>query len=549
MSFPRRALLIAAPAIIMSRKARAFLPHGGSGVLPAGDALATLLATLAVGQWKRISGALGAITNSALAITRANFDVYGTGPGPGTLSFGNSLGSFNAANMTTFSKGAIDTVRSVILLQGGGHQAYEDGSFYRFDVLLNCADVNNNVTPRGWTVAAKSALLTPVTDPKPASCHDLVTPGFRLMTGNGTNGTNQIAVTFTAGNTPVAGDTIGIAGQAPGTIPAGARVGSYTVSTSTSGTITMADRIVGEGGGPCNLTGTLTSASLQLYPSGNFWYGASSTGQSLPCSCHTYHNFCWIPGTTKCATGGNFGRIDGGAQPTSYVYDDSQADGSNVVHESQNFGGKGYADDRQLCGLPVINGTPVESNTLYRWDDKDGNLVRFGAPFPGGVPVTLASGLTITPSEFMEGVIMPDPVNAGKYAYFGHRLNQTTVNGFGMILNMWPSSGATYSNQGGTYTSNPSTFGWQVISTGLGDPWCYNSRTNCPVIYSQASSNGQMQQVAIDSSLNGVITNVFASTPTGDVPTANGACRIAYDDVHKCYIVNKDGDVYVVKDA
>ena len=522
----RRKLLISAPAILLSSRAEAF-PLRGAGGTVGGDALATLLAGMSVGQWKRISGPVGNIVNFGLPFTRANFDAYGTGAF-GTFSSGNSIGTRNAANMTSFSKGAINVSRQCIVLGGGGHVACEDGSFYRFDILGNCADVNNNVTPRGWTVAAKTGLLTPITDPQPASSHDFGTPTYVTATGNGSSGSANITLSGTSGSVGV-GNMVSIAGQTPSTIPAGSNIGSIAGSV-----VTLAS--------PNTLQGTLTKASLRFYASGNYWSGASTTGQSMPTASHTYASFVWVPGTSKLATGGNFGHFDGFAQPGAYVYDDSQPDGSNVVYGGSQ--GKGYADDRALAPCP---GDPNPS--LYRWDSNSANLVRFDGPWPGGSNTTLKTGLTLSPAEFFEGVIIPDPVKAGKWAYFAHINCQTTSGGFAMILNMFPAAGATYSNQPGTYRpTNPSAFGWQNNGTGLGDAWAYNSDLGMPVCYGVNTTNGQIQKVTINSSLDAVVSNVFAS-PSGDIPPGGGSPRLAYDNVHKCYILQKMGDVFVSRAA
>jgi hypothetical protein len=494
-----------------------------------------------VGQWKRISGPAGggSLVAAALAPTRANFDAYGTGTFGTFASLNASLGTFNAANMTTFSKGAINTSRMAILLSGGGHSAYQDGSFYRFDILGNCTDVNSSVTPRGWAVAAKSGKLMPVGDPQPSNCYSSATTfGFDTGTANGTSGTNQITITGITWSNPAhqtisVGDRI-TTGATPSAIPAGATAASWSPSGGNAGTVTLSDLVAG---GPCNLQSNLVNVSVRnMHQGANFWSGLSAAGQQMPPASHTYSSWNWIPRTTKLATGGNFAGIDNVTQPGGYIYDDSQPDGSNVVFA--NITGKGYGDDRPLVACPGDT-----NPSLYGWDQ--GTLYRRDAPWPGGASTTLGTGKNPTPPEFNEAVIIADPVNAGKWAFWSHIANQTTSGGFGMILNLFPLATATYTAQAGTYTVNPSTFGWQGQNN---DSMCYNPDLGMPVVYAGGTTNGNLQKVSIDSSANGTPSDVFTS-PSGDIPAAGGSPRLAYDSVHKCYIVQKTGDVFIVKAA
>lgn len=493
----------------------------GSDATGAGDPAARLLSGMSVGEWKRVSGPIGNLVHCALPFTRANFDAYGT-EGFGTFSSGASIGGLNAANMAAYSKGAIDPVRSVILLAGGGHVAWEDGSFYRFDIRAACAAVLSG--GHGvWTVAAKTGRLTPITEPKPADCHDLWGGSYTMANGRGSSGNNQITLSDTKGTLGV-GDFVSVASGAPRAIPAG------TIIKAISGSlITLSNP----------LQSSLRATPLNIYAQ-DYWSGKSASGQSMPISSHTYNAFNWVPGSTLCLTGGSWGNYSNNSRPGGYVYDDSKPDGSNVVFAS-NVSGKGYWD---ACPVAFCPGDAEKR--LYVWDGNGSFLGRISSPFTTSQPVNLATHLTkAIPAAYSEGVIVPDVVHPRRWMFFSHITNTTTAGGFGLLLNMYPDQGATYTNEAGTYDNDPGSF-WSRNIEGL--TFCYNSDLRAAVGYDNAQGNGRIQRISINSSLRATLADVFAS-PSGDIPVATGYPRIAYDAAHKCYIVQVTGDVYIAKAA
>lgn len=552
----RRKLIVgglAVPFVIGIGKSRALPPR--TPVSSRVDYIAQVVAGMSVGQWKRISGPVGNISNywhTLLPFTRPNFDGYGsTGYGTFSSSGNAGLGGFSVANMFSFSKGGIDVSRYKIVQAGGGHAAYQDGSFRTFDIQAACQAIVLNRTPAygTWAVGAMPPLLWPITDPRPRGSVNSFFGSLYRTTANGSSGSTTLSVANLGPNTSVGGilhwlrngyppPYISINGETPRQIPAGTIVTAVTAGNySGAGTITISNP----------LRDGISNVSISVYPGQNFWAGKSATGQTMMISSHTYHATNPVPGTSLWLMGGDWANQSSNSQPgAGFVFDDLRADGANVVTDPHQTGQGFFNGANDFCDLD-------STGALYMWNANDRTLSKTNPPYPTTRPNT---ALTRNLSYFAydrdsEGIIVPDVVNGSRYRMFwAHRANQSTGGGFAVILNMYPEQTATFSNQLGTYTNNPADF-W---SPGLeGVTYCYNPDHRYIVAFDVNGANaGHIQRIVINSSLQATVADVF-SRPTGDVPPAGrgtGAYpRIKYDKKHKCYIVQQAGDVYLLRDA
>lgn len=550
---PRRKMIVgglAAPFIIGIGKPRAYLLHGSAS--SGTDYVAQVIAGMSVGQWKRISGPTGNIATywpTILPFKRANYDGYGTGTYGTFSSSGNAgLGTFSATNLFSFSKGGIDVRRHKIAHAGGGHAAYQDGSFRTFDIQAACESIvlNQNPAYGTWKVGAMPPLLWPLTDPKPRGATNPFYGTIYQTTASGSSGHTSLSVAnlgqHSAGilywvkNGPK--PYISLSGKMPDPIPAGTIIAAVTAGTyGGAGTVTISNP----------LQANISSVTVNVYPGQNFWAGKSATGQTMMVSSHTYHAINPVPGTSQWLMGGDWANQGSNSQPgTGFVFDDSRSDGSNVVTDSHQ-GGQGFFNGaNDFCDLDT-------TGALYMWNPYSRTLSKTTPPYP----TTRSNTVLKTNLSYFaydrdsEGIIVPDVVNGKRYRMFwAHRANQTTSGGFAVILNMYPETSATYSNRLGTYIGNPGAF-W---SSGLeGVTYCYNPDHEYIVAFDvNGAKAGHIQSVTVNSSLQATVADIFSS-PTGDIPPAGGGTgaypRIKYDRKHKCYIVQQAGDVYLLRDA
>ena len=550
---PRRKLIVgglAVPFIVGIGKSRAYPLHGSAS--SATDFVAQVIAGMSVGQWKRISGPAGNVVtywSTILPFNRTNYDGYGTGAFGTFSSRGNAgLGTLSAANLFSFSKGGIDVTRYKLVHAGGGHAAYQDGSFRTFDIQAACRAIVLNQHPAygTWKVGAMPPRLWPLTDPKPTGALNPFFGTIYQTSASGSSGRTSLSVAnlgphaagilhwVNSGPKPY----ISLSGKRPSPIPAGTIVTAVTAGTyGGAGTITISNP----------LQAGISNVMVNVYPGQNFWAGKSTTGQTMMVSSHTYHAINPVPGTSQWLMGGDWANQGSNSQPgAGFVFDDSRSDGSNVLTDSHQ-GGQGFFNGaNDFCDLDT-------TGALYMWNAYNQTLSKTNPPYPTNrTNTTLKSNLSYFAFDRdSEGIIVPDIINGGSHRMFwAHRANQTTSGGFAVILNMYPERTATYSNRLGTYTNNPAAF-W---STGLeGVTYCYNPDHGYIVAFDINGANaGHIQRIIINSSLQATVADIF-SRPTGDVPPAGrgtGAYpRIKYDEKHKCYIIQQAGDVYLLRAA